>query len=235
VQASGVFITMRYSNNLKTSKIIFLYYILFLIVTKYQLSAKNLLQADLNYEIDGDFNNPHVTVAVDDEANDYDRNTQGASESMTDSANEAKLNVKSLLEKYLVSSSSTTSSSSSKKRKHHNTGGFHSSRLSQSNDQDEQLQKQHIFIDNLNLADDFTTQMNNNNNDLSENAARLNTRSSSSGMIGGGGHQLVKKFRMPAANKRAWDIRTYYDALIQTDGSILLIPKDVNKNHYFIG
>lgn len=231
MQASGVFITMRYSNNLKTSKIIFLYYILFLIVTKNQLNAKNLLQADLNYDLDGDFN-PRVTV--DDEANDYDRNTQGASESMTDSANEAKLNVKSLLEKYLVSSSSTTSSSSSKKRKHHNTG-FHSSRLSQSNDQDEQLQKQHIFIDNLNLADDFTTQTNNNNNDLSENAARLNTRSSS-GMIGGGGsHQLVKKFRMPAANKRAWDIRTYYDALIQTDGSILLIPKDVNKNHYFIG
>jgi hypothetical protein len=35
--------------------------------------------------------------------------------------------------------------------------------------------------------------------------------------------------------KRGFQIQTYYDALIQNDGSILLIPKDVNKNHYFIG
>ncbi len=35
--------------------------------------------------------------------------------------------------------------------------------------------------------------------------------------------------------KRGFQIQTYYDALVQNDGSILLIPKDVNKNHYFIG
>jgi hypothetical protein len=37
------------------------------------------------------------------------------------------------------------------------------------------------------------------------------------------------------ANKRSFQIQTYYDAVVQKDGSILLIPKDVNKNHYFIG
>ncbi|RNA37718.1 hypothetical protein BpHYR1_052996 [Brachionus plicatilis] len=36
-------------------------------------------------------------------------------------------------------------------------------------------------------------------------------------------------------SKRAFHIKTYFDALIQDDGSILLVPKDVNKNHYFIG
>lgn len=37
------------------------------------------------------------------------------------------------------------------------------------------------------------------------------------------------------SRKRGFQIQTYFDALIQKDGSILLIPKDVNKNHYFIG
>lgn len=36
-------------------------------------------------------------------------------------------------------------------------------------------------------------------------------------------------------SKRGFQIQTYYDALVQSDGSIILIPKDVNKNHYFIG
>lgn len=36
-------------------------------------------------------------------------------------------------------------------------------------------------------------------------------------------------------SKRAFHIKTYFDALVQNDGSILLVPKDVNKNHYFIG
>jgi hypothetical protein len=35
--------------------------------------------------------------------------------------------------------------------------------------------------------------------------------------------------------KRGIHIKTYYDPLIQKDGSILLIPKDLNQNHYFIG
>jgi hypothetical protein len=35
--------------------------------------------------------------------------------------------------------------------------------------------------------------------------------------------------------KRGIRIQTYYDPLIQKDGSILLIPKDLNQNHYFIG
>ncbi len=48
---------------------------------------------------------------------------------------------------------------------------------------------------------------------------------------------LLKNFRlaMDATNKRAWNIRTYYDAYVQPDGSILFVPKDVNRNHYFIG
>ena len=37
------------------------------------------------------------------------------------------------------------------------------------------------------------------------------------------------------SKKRGFQIQTYFDALVQKDGSILLIPKDVNKNHYFIG
>lgn len=44
-----------------------------------------------------------------------------------------------------------------------------------------------------------------------------------------------KSIQMMNNNKRAFQIKTYFDALVQNDGSILLIPKDVNKNHYFIG
>lgn len=46
---------------------------------------------------------------------------------------------------------------------------------------------------------------------------------------------LMRKFRIRKSLKRSFDIRTYYDALVQNDGSILLIPKDINRNHYFIG
>jgi hypothetical protein len=35
--------------------------------------------------------------------------------------------------------------------------------------------------------------------------------------------------------KRRFDIQTFYTPVIRKDGSILLIPKDTNKNHYFIG
>jgi hypothetical protein len=35
--------------------------------------------------------------------------------------------------------------------------------------------------------------------------------------------------------KRGFQIQTYYDLLLRNDGSIMLIPKDVNRNHYFIG
>ena len=42
-------------------------------------------------------------------------------------------------------------------------------------------------------------------------------------------------FRLPVKAKRSFQIQTYYDAVVQKDGTILLIPKDVNKNHYFIG
>lgn len=61
--------------------------------------------------------------------------------------------------------------------------------------------------------------------------AKANARSEQDEPI----YDIVKKFRMPLSNKRAWDIQTYYDVLKQNDGSFLLIPKDVNKNHYFIG
>ena len=45
----------------------------------------------------------------------------------------------------------------------------------------------------------------------------------------------IKNAKLVIKNKRSFQIQTYYDAIIQKDGSILLIPKDVNKNHYFIG
>ncbi len=35
--------------------------------------------------------------------------------------------------------------------------------------------------------------------------------------------------------KRSFNIRIYYDIIRMKDGTVLLIPKDVNKNHYFIG
>ena len=48
-------------------------------------------------------------------------------------------------------------------------------------------------------------------------------------------NNLKKSNKILGKNKRSFQIQTYYDAVIQKDGSILLIPKDVNKNHYFIG
>ena len=36
-------------------------------------------------------------------------------------------------------------------------------------------------------------------------------------------------------NKPSFKIQTYYDTLVRNDGSVMFIPKDVNKNHYFIG
>jgi hypothetical protein len=35
--------------------------------------------------------------------------------------------------------------------------------------------------------------------------------------------------------KRNFKMRVYYDVKVQNDGSVLLIPKDVNRGHYFIG
>lgn len=46
---------------------------------------------------------------------------------------------------------------------------------------------------------------------------------------------LKKSNKFMGKNKRSFQIQTYYDAVVQKDGTILLIPKDVNKNHYFIG
>jgi hypothetical protein len=46
---------------------------------------------------------------------------------------------------------------------------------------------------------------------------------------------LKKSNKFLGKNKRSFQIQTYYDAVVQKDGTILLIPKDVNKNHYFIG
>jgi hypothetical protein len=51
-------------------------------------------------------------------------------------------------------------------------------------------------------------------------------------------NKSIKKIKIneiSRKSKRGFQIQTYYDALVQNDGSILLIPKDVNKNHYFIG
>lgn len=51
-------------------------------------------------------------------------------------------------------------------------------------------------------------------------------------------NKSIKKIKLneiSRKNKRGFQIQTYYDALVQNDGTILLIPKDINKNHYFIG
>ena len=58
--------------------------------------------------------------------------------------------------------------------------------------------------------------------------------------------KLVKHFDLDdAANtsedymtnklKRSFHIEIYYDIIRLKDGSVLLVPKDKNKNHYFIG
>ncbi len=36
-------------------------------------------------------------------------------------------------------------------------------------------------------------------------------------------------------HKRGFNIQTFYSPVYRKDGKILLIPKDSNKNHYFIG
>lgn len=36
-------------------------------------------------------------------------------------------------------------------------------------------------------------------------------------------------------NKRGFDIKTFYSPVLRKDGSLILMPKDINKNHYFIG
>lgn len=35
--------------------------------------------------------------------------------------------------------------------------------------------------------------------------------------------------------KRGFDIKTFYSPIYRKDGSVILVPKDINKNHYFIG
>lgn len=39
----------------------------------------------------------------------------------------------------------------------------------------------------------------------------------------------------PNKNKKGFQITTMYNIVQKEDGSVLLIPKDSNKNHYFIG
>ena len=41
--------------------------------------------------------------------------------------------------------------------------------------------------------------------------------------------------RQRQENKRGFDIKTFFSPIYRKDGSVLLIPKDTNKNHYFIG
>jgi hypothetical protein len=36
-------------------------------------------------------------------------------------------------------------------------------------------------------------------------------------------------------SKRRFKMKVYYDVVVQNDGSVLLIPKDINRGHYFIG
>jgi hypothetical protein len=86
--------------------------------------------------------------------------------------------------------------------------------------------------DNNNNNNINNNNINNNNNDESEvlNEPMPMALPKSNNL------DLFKNSRpFSKGNKRSFQIQTYYDALMQKDGSILLIPKDVNKNHYFIG
>ena len=131
------------------------------------------------------------------------------------------LKLKGLLEKYLVSSDV------SKRRKQYSS--FAKSPLNYE-DSDSNI--------NTNWLDEDQQKIPIRKLGYQEKDLKLGSRSSSTAenpILDESHHNLVKKFRMPIANKRAWDIQTYYDVFLQNDGSILLIPKDVNKNHYFIG
>lgn len=125
--------------------------------------------------------------------------------------------IKGLLEKYLVTSSSS-SSSSLRRRKQPKQKNYIRPQIDSEYESDE-----------LSMSNDLGGR---------ENAdVKVNSRSNNANLNQPHHHALVKKyFRIPTtSNKRAWDIQTYYDVFVQNDGSILFIPKDVNKNHYFIG
>jgi hypothetical protein len=113
---------------------------------------------------------------------------------------------------------------------------------------------------NMNLAIDDQDYFINNNHQLNDyyenddNLIGLNNRASdrdddryyksladvlmgrdSNGSIREKKNMRLRDLLQQKSKKRGFQIQTYFDALVQKDGSILLIPKDVNKNHYFIG